>query len=291
MANKIGCTVGQLCIAWALRRHVAVATKVISEFLPPTTFKRIYSITIFIFGGIIWSCNQYIPSRRPRGRRGSSKIWRPRTLPIRSPMKTWPKSGHLTSTSGSFTSLTRCRESVHNYVFVWSDCPALSTSLVYLDLYSMKQKYRNKTTHKLSSRSNCGLTPSFGDPLELVQGAPVALVLLPDLDLVAHLHFEDDVVAAGGWRRRFLLELLPLPKSIFHSRSLKFGIFGLSTCFVFWNCSKTGCAVIKIEYMYYCICVSFNMSYLISELFKQKDKKLQFSLQINFNYFLHILEG
>ena len=54
------------------------------------------------------------------------------------------------------------------------------------------------------------LTPSFGDPLELIQGAPVARVLLPDLDLVAHLHFEDDVVA-GGRRRRTLLKLLPLP--------------------------------------------------------------------------------
>ena len=174
-----------------------------------------------------------------------------------------------------------------NYILVWSDCTSL---LFYLAFYSTKQKYTGISLRPPTSRY-FWLTPSFGDPLELVQGAPVALVLLPDLDLVAHLHFEDDVVAAGGWRRRFLLELLPLPKSIFHSRSLKFGIFGLSTCFVFWNCSKTGCAVIKIEYMYYCICVSFNMSYLISELFKQKDKKLQFSLQINFNYFLHILEG
>ena len=104
----------------------------------------------------------------------------------------------------------------------------------------MKQKYRNKTTHKLSSRSNCGLTPSFGDPLELVQGAPVALVLPPDLDLVAHLHFEDDVVAAGGRRRSILLELLPLPKSIFHSRSLKFGIFGLFDLFCFLKLFKDG---------------------------------------------------
>ena len=28
ISDKIGCTVGQLCIAWALRKGVAVATKV-----------------------------------------------------------------------------------------------------------------------------------------------------------------------------------------------------------------------------------------------------------------------
>jgi len=38
------------------------------------------------------------------------------------------------------------------------------------------------------------------------------VLLTPDLDFVAHIHFEDDVVAGGrGRRRRILLELLPLP--------------------------------------------------------------------------------
>ena len=31
ISNKIGCTVGQLCIAWALRKGVAVATKVLID--------------------------------------------------------------------------------------------------------------------------------------------------------------------------------------------------------------------------------------------------------------------
>ena len=32
IAKRLGCTIGQLCLAWALRRHVAVVTKTEKEW-------------------------------------------------------------------------------------------------------------------------------------------------------------------------------------------------------------------------------------------------------------------